>query len=226
MVDLSNIVGASSSGTSLTDDAVEVSHIQGATSILSSGTNSHAIVAQGTASDSTVGWAPLTDVCFLKDTKILLNNSEYKNIQDLSENDILKSSNIQNLDNNNVDIEYLLNWYTKDFKYQESNTIVKELYKHSTEQYYIINDELKITPEHLLFVKKNDIYEWYSAKTIKIGYELLNSENKFIKVESIEEVNKQADVYNIKIEGTMNYYADNYLVHGSSKCDECSINSD
>ena len=226
MVDLSNIVGASSSGTSLTDDAVEVSHIQGATSILSSGTNSHAIVAQGTASDSTVGWAPLTDVCFLKDTKILLNNSEYKNIQDLSENDILKSSNIQDLDNNNVDIEYLLNWYTKDFKYQESNTLVKELYKHSTEQYYIINDELKLTPEHLLFVKKNNIYEWYSAKNIKIGYELLNSENKFIKVESIEEVNKQADVYNIKIEGTMNYYADNYLVHGSSKCDECSINNE
>jgi len=227
MVDLSNIVGASSSGTTLTDDAVEVSHIQGATSVLSSGDNhTHAIVSQGTSSDSTVGWAPLTDVCFLKDTKILLNNSEYKNIQDLSENDILKSSNIHDLDNNNVDIEYLLNWYTKDFKYQESNTLVKELYKHSTEQYYIINGELKLTPEHLLFVKKNDIYEWYSAKNIKIGYELLNSENKFIKVESIEEVNKRADVYNIKIEGTMNYYADNYLVHGSSKCDECSINSD
>lgn len=229
MTDLTNIVGASSSGTSLTDDAVEASHIQGATSVVSSGTNTHAIVAQGTSSDSTVGWAPLTDVCFLKDTKILLNNSEYKNIQNLSENDILKSSNIQDLDNNNVDIEYLLNWYTKDFKNETSNTIVKELYKHSTEQYYIINDELKLTPEHLLFVKKNNIYEWYSAKNIKIGYELLNSansENKFIKVELIEKVNKQADVYNIKIEGTMNYYADNYLVHGSSKCDECSINSD
>lgn len=226
--DLANQVqGSSSGGTSLTDDSVKVSHIQGATSVLSSGTNTHAIVAQGTSSDSTVGWAPLADVCFLKDTKILLNNSEYKNIQDLSENDILKSSNIQDLDNNNVDIEYLLNWYTKDFKNESSNTIVKELYKHSTEQYYIINNELKLTPEHLLFVKKNDIYEWYSAKNIEIGYELLNSENKFIKVELIEKVNKRADVYNIKIEGTMkNYYADNYLVHGSSKCDECSINSD
>jgi hypothetical protein len=233
---LANQVQGSSGGTTLTtgsvdnthivDDAVRSNHIAGATSVLSSGTNTHAIVAQGTSLDSAVGWAPLTDVCFLKDTKILLKDSEYKNIQDLSENDILKSSNIQDLDNNNVDIEYLLNWYTKDFKYQESNTIVKELYKHSTEQYYIINDELKITPEHLLFVKKNDIYEWYSAKNIKIGYELLNSENKFIKVESIEEVNKRADVYNIKIEGTMNYYADNYLVHGSSKCDECSINNE
>jgi intein/homing endonuclease len=226
MVDLSNIVGASSSGTSLTDDSVKVSHIQGATSVLSSGTNSYAIVAQGTSADSAVGWAPLTDVCFLKDTKIILNNSEYKKIQDLSEDDILKSSNIQDLDNNNVDIEYLLNWYTKDFKNESSNTIVKELYKHSTEQYYIINNELKITPEHLLFVKKNDIYEWYSAKNIEIGYELLDSENKFIKVELIEKVNKRADVYNIKIEGTMNYYADNYLVHGSSKCDECSIDNE
>ena len=236
MVLANQVQGSSGGGTSLTtgsvdnthiaDDAVRSNHIAGATSVLSSGTNTHAIVAQGTSLDSAVGWAPLTDVCFLKDTKILLNNSEYKNIQDLSENDILKSSNIQDLDNNNVDIEYLLNWYTKDFKYQESNTKVKELYKHFTEQYYIINDELKITPEHLLFVKKNDIYEWYSAKNIKIGYELLISENKFIKVESIEEVNKRADVYNIKIEGTMNYYADNYLVHGSSKCDECSINSD
>ena len=88
MVDLSNIVGASSSRSSLTTDSVEALHIQGATSVLSSGTNSYAIVAQGTSEDSPVGWAPLTDVCFLKDTKILLNNSEYKNIQDLSENDI------------------------------------------------------------------------------------------------------------------------------------------
>jgi intein/homing endonuclease len=209
MVDLSNIVGASSSGTSLTDGSVKSEH-----------------VADGAINADHILDSAKTYICFLKDTKIILNNSEYKNIQDLSENDILKSSNIQDLDNNNVDIEYLLNWYTKDFKYESSNTKVKELYKHSTEQYYIINDELKLTPEHLLFVKKNDIHEWYSAKNIKIGYELLNSENKFIKVESIEEVNKQADVYNIKIEGTMNYYADNYLVHGSSKCDECSINNE
>lgn len=209
MVDLSNIVGASSSGTSLTDGSVKSEH-----------------VADGAINADHILDSAKTDICFLKDTKILLKDSEYKNIQDLSENDILKSSNIHDLDNNNVDIEYLLNWYTKDFKYESSNTLVKELYKHSTEQYYIINDELKLTPEHLLFVKKNDIYEWYSAKNIKIGYELLNSENKFIKVESIEEVNKRADVYNIKIEGTMNYYADNYLVHGSSKCDECSINNE
>tara|TARA_B100001287_G_C22597164_1_gene488635 strand:+ start:320 stop:958 length:639 start_codon:yes stop_codon:yes gene_type:complete len=168
------------------------------------------------------GWLSINNVCFLKDTKILLNNSEYKNIQDLSENDILKSLSIQDLDNNNVDIEYLMNWYKKELKYQSSNTIVKELYKNSTEQYYIINNVLKITPEHLLFVRKNDVYEWYSAKDIEIGYELLNSENKFIKVELIEKVNKKVDVYNIKIEGTMNYYADNYLVHGSSKCDECN----
>jgi hypothetical protein len=210
-----------SGGTSLTTDSVESSHIQGASSALSSGTNTHALVSQGTASDSTVGWAALTDVCFLKDTKILLENSEYKNIQDLSENDILKSLSIQGLDNNNIDVEYLLNWYTKDYKGEYSDTIVKELYKNSTEQYYIINDILKITPEHLLFVKKNNIYEWYSAKNIKIGYELLNSENKFIKVENIKKVDEKVDVYNIKIEGTMNYYTDNYLVHGSSKCDEC-----
>lgn len=206
---LANQVQGSSGGTSLTDDSVNGNHI-----------------ADGAINADHIDDSAKTDICFLKDTKILLNNSEYKKIQDLSENDILKSSNIQDLDNNNVDIEYLLNWYTKDFKNETSNTKVKELYKHSTEQYYIINNELKITPEHLLFVKKNDIYEWYSAKNIKIGYELLDSENKFIKVEIIEKVNKQADVYNIKIEGTMNYYADNYLVHGSSKCDECSINSD
>ena len=209
MVDLSNIVGASSSGTTLTTGSVKSNHI-----------------ADDAINADHILDSAKTDICFLKDTKILLKDSEYKNIQDLSENDILKSSNIQGLDNNNVDIEYLLNWYTKDFKNESSNTIVKELYKHSTEQYYIINNELKLTPEHLLFVKKNDIYEWYSAKNIKIGYELLNSENKFIKVENIEEVNKRADVYNIKIEGTMNYYADNYLVHGSSKCDECSINNE
>jgi hypothetical protein len=220
-MNLGTHVGDPAGGTSLTTDSVEASHIQGATGALGSGTNTHAIVSQGTSGDSTVGWAPITDVCFLKDTKILLENSEWKNIQDLSKDYLLKSLNIHNLDNNNADIEYLMNWYTKDFKGESSDTKVIELYKNSTEQYYIINDVLKITPEHLLFVKKNTIYEWYPAKNIKVGYELFNSDNKFVKVESIEIVDEKVDVYNIKIEGTMNYYTDNFLVHGSSKCDEC-----
>ena len=90
-----------------------------------------------------------------------------------------------------------------------------------TDKYYIINDKLRITPEHLVFIKKNDNYEWFPAKNVKEGYEIFNSENEFETIKSIEMVEKSESVYNIKLQGIMNYYADTYLVHGSSKCDEC-----
>ena len=48
-------------------------HANGGTEL--TGTASHALTADA-AGES--GWSNINNVCFLKDTKILLNNSEYK----------------------------------------------------------------------------------------------------------------------------------------------------
>ena len=173
------------------------------------------------AENEVIKLASVLNVCFLQDTLITLSDKTQKKIQDLKEDDLLLSFKFNNLDNFNKDNEYLLNWYSKNLQGDISDTKVLELWSNETEEYYIINDKLKVTPEHLLFVQKNNIYEWYSAKNLKKGYKLLNDSNKLIEINKIEKKREKKKVYNIKLKGIMNYYANNFLVHGSSKCDEC-----
>ena len=176
-------------------------------------------------SGNMVSWRTLATVCFLEGTKITLSDKTQKNIEEIKTNDFLLSYKFKNLDNYKQDLEYLMNWYSKDLQGEISRTQVSQLWENETDQYYIINDKLKITPEHLLFIRKNGKYEWYPAKNIKKGYYLLTSENRFEKIESLELVDERTKVYNLKLDGIMNYYADNYLVHCSSKCDECENNN-
>jgi len=165
--------------------------------------------------------ASVLNVCFLSDTLITLSDKSQKKIQDLKEKDLLLSFKFNDLDNLNKDNEYLLNWYSKNLQGDISTTEVLEIWSNETDEYYIINDKLKITPEHLLFVQKNNIYEWYSAKNLKEGFKLLDDSNQLIEINKIEKKREKQEVYNIKLKGIMNYYANNFLVHGSSKCDEC-----
>ena len=176
-------------------------------------------------SANTISWKTLATVCFLEGTKITLSDKTQKNIEEIKTNDSLLSYKFKNLDNYNQDLEYLMNWYSKDLQGEISRTQVSQLWENETNQYYIINDKLKITPEHLLFIRKNGKYEWYPAKNIKKSYYLLTSGNRFEKIESLELVEERTKVYNLKLDGIMNYYADNYLVHCSSKCDECENNN-
>ena len=175
-------------------------------------------------SANTISWKTLVTVCFLKGTKITLSDGQHKNIEEIKENDNLLSYRFHDLDNYNQDLEYLMNWYSKDYRGTNSDTLVKQLWENETTQYYIINDKLKVTPEHLLFIRRNGNYEWYPSKNVKKGYYLLTSENNFEEIVTIELVDEKTKVYNLKLQGIMNYYASDYLVHCSSKCDECENN--
>ena len=171
--------------------------------------------------ENTISWKTLATICFLEGTKITLSDKTQKNIEEIETNDYLLSYEFKNLDNYKQDLEYLMNWYSKDLQGSPSRTQVSKLWENETDQYYTINDKLRVTPEHLLFIRKNGKYEWYPAKNIKKGYYLLTSKNIFEKIESLELVEERTKVYNLKLDGIMNYYADDYLVHCSSKCDEC-----
>jgi len=175
-------------------------------------------------SANTISWKTLATVCFLKGTKITLSDGQHKNIEEIKENDNLLSYRFHDLDNYNQDLEYLMNWYSKDYRGTNSETLVKQLWENETTQYYIINDKLKVTPEHLLFIRRNGNYEWYPSKNVKKGFYLLTSENNFEEIVTIELVDEKTKVYNLKLQGIMNYYASDYLVHCSSKCDECENN--
>lgn len=184
---------------------------------LLSGTGTHAL----TGNASNTGWSIMTEVCFLKDSQITLSDQSKKSIQDLTIEDKLLSYQIKDFDNLNQDLEYVLNWYSDDFKGTLSSSNLVSIQKNKSNKYIIINHKIKVTPEHMLLIKNNDLIEWFPAKDISIGHFLFTEKETFEPVSIIEIKNESVDVYNLKLEGIMNYFVEDYLVHSSSKCDEC-----
>jgi len=184
---------------------------------LLTGTATHGLAGTG---DST-GWKPLSEVCFLQDSQITLLDRSHKSIQDLQKNDELLSYQLDDFDNLNQDLEYVLNWYSDEFQGKSSSSRVVSVQQNKTNEYIIINHKLKVTPEHMVLIKKDDTVEWYAAKNIEKSYTLFTNQNDFEIVNDIQIVNESTHVYNITVESIQNYFVEDYLVHSSSKCDEC-----
>ena len=89
--------------------------------------------------------------------------------------------------------------------------VIEVMHKHMRDNYYIINNELKITNDHPVLVNGN----WKRAESVCVGDYINN-----IKVESIEHVNKLVPTVYIGTD-TMSYdvYCGNnvYTVHGHYK---------
>ena len=94
-----------------------------------------------------------------------------------------------------------------------------------TVYYIIINDNLHVTHEHLIFTKVDDEYTWLSAKEIRKGDIVFTDEGKYEEVTKVKRIKENVTVYNLRVNSTaMNYFASSYLVHNASLCDECAKN--
>lgn len=108
-------------------------------------------------------------------------------------------------------------------------TYIMEQSVHETHWYYKIND-LRITAGHPIWTEKGwsaiDTEEYYreckiygnekppvDIRTLEIGDKLLNN-----SVEKIERVSCHSPCYNIEVNNTHNYIADNILVHNGGGC--------
>ena len=141
--------------------------------------------------------------CFPAGTKIAMIDGSYKNIEDIKVGDIVKTYNV--------------------IKHENEKGIVTKLYKHSSDEMYgdyylIINNQLKVTINHPLYVNG----EWKNAGEIQIGDKLQNNKGKTIIVTSIKKIYKKVPTYNLEVENNHNYYADGILVHNKTSCPSCS----
>lgn len=75
--------------------------------------------------------------------------------------------------------------------------------------YLVINNQLKVTPDHKLWVNKS----WMEAALIKVGDSLTDSQNQQIKVNSLEWVRGKFTVYNLTVDKYNTFFAQNFYVH-------------
>lgn len=118
-------------------------------------------------------------ICFLAGTKIRMADKSTKNIEDIEIGDLVKSRDYEN------DIDTVGE--------------VVEVFHHSPEEmtdyYLIINNELKVTPNHPIRLNN----KWVPAGEIKIG-DFFGEE-----ITSIEKIYKKVPTYNFEVKDYHNY---------------------
>jgi len=122
--------------------------------------------------------------CFLENTKVLMYNDEWKNIEEVNIGDYVKSFNLE----------------TNELE----NSRVYETMHHSPEEmsdyYLIINDYLKVTPNHIFYI--NGV--WKQIGNAKIR-DRLGVNNDYIEIFSIQQVFSKEKSYNLEVENNHNY---------------------
>jgi len=131
--------------------------------------------------------------CFLAGTQVLLADGSYKSIEDVKAGDSVMSYNME------------------EGRFIGASVVATT--KHENDKYYIVNDNMKLTTNHILMVNG----QWATASDMKVGDYLLNANGDRVAVASIKEVEEQVDVFNLVTEEPHDFFAQNYLVHNEDQ---------
>ena len=127
----------------------------------------------------------LESTCFLAGTKVVMADGSYKNIEDIVVDDMVKCYD-----------------QTKCLIVDSKVTHVFHHHPEEMGEYYlVINDQLKVTPNHLIYSDG----EWIEASDLKIGDSLFYPSNDY-PVESMNKVFDKVETFNIEVEGLHNYF--------------------
>ena len=132
--------------------------------------------------------------CFLAGTKIKMADGTEKPIEEIKIGDKVQTF----ADEKNSVLE---------------SAIVQGKSNHLVGEYLIINNQLRVSLNHRLFVNG----KWQYAIFVKIGDELKSSNGQVEKVVTIERKDEKVRVYNFVVNKYHTYFAQNYYVHNEEK---------
>ncbi|MFA6255020.1 MAG: polymorphic toxin-type HINT domain-containing protein [Patescibacteria group bacterium] len=127
--------------------------------------------------------------CFLAGTQISLAGGSSLAIEEIKVGDLVIS-------------------YNEKTKTLEPSVVLKT-FEHQASQYLVINQEIKVTSDHPLYVNN----QWLKASQIKIGDKLLREDGQAIIVSAVEMQTGDVLVYNLEVDQNHNYFAQGYLAH-------------
>ncbi len=131
--------------------------------------------------------------CFLLGTKVQMADGTYKEIQDVTPGDEVLSYNTK----------------TKQLTHEKVDKLI--IHKDISGKYLTLNGNLKVTPNHPLFINGM----WQTAGFAKVGDKIINAKGQESTISSIEiSENGTNDLYNLHLDGREhNYFAEDVLVH-------------
>ncbi len=136
---------------------------------------------------------PSPPTCFLASTPILMADGKTLPIEKLKKGDEIMAFD------------------------EETKTLVKdkvkEFFVHSADSYLIINNRLRVTPNHPVYSNG----KWVEIGKLKKGDTLFNSQGKTEIIKEIKPVHQKVQVYNIEVNPYHNYFADGILAHNKEE---------
>lgn len=153
--------------------------------------------------------------CIAYGTLIEMSDGSFKSIEDIEVGEQIVSYEISGM---SLEEEAWINWFARHniFGQKTISTVISNtLGTHDV--YYYINNNLKITIEHPILMKKGDTITWEAVKYLGVGNSILNSNLEWVEVTSIERIVALTPVADLAVEEVDNYFANGVLVHNTQQ---------
>ena len=158
--------------------------------------------------------------CVVEGTKITLNDKETIPIERIKVGQEVLSFDLNTLQKSQK-YDILVKMKTNQFDGVFQEDLVKNVWKNTVDEYYLINDKLKITKDHIVLVKRNNMYYWTKVEQLLLNDYLFTELNIFEKISSIIIVKEPVKVFNLEVNRVFNYFANSYLIHNGAPCSAC-----
>ena len=152
--------------------------------------------------------------CHVFGTKIQMSDGTFKNIENLYIGDEVMAANIPGLGDNEADISNLSLWSSEDISETTKTTAnVTNIIVRSYGEYYLINNSIRITYEHVIPVKKNGIWKFITVEELQIGDIIVDENLQYVLVDSKELVKENVDTVSINTEPKDVYFTEGLMAH-------------
>jgi hypothetical protein len=155
--------------------------------------------------------------CVIEGTKITLNNKETLPIEKIKAGQEILSFNLNTLQKSQKN-DTLLKLRTDKWDGVFQEDLIKNIWKNEVEEYYSINNKLKITGDHIVLGKRDNTFYWTTVDKLLIGDYLFTDQNIFEKIDMIILIKEKVKVYNLQVNDVYNYFANSYLIHNGAPC--------
>ena len=143
-----------------------------------------------------------------------MSDGTWSNIEDLYIGDEIMAANIPGLEDNELDINNLLLWSSEDIsETTKTSAMVTNIFTRSYGQYYLINDTIKITYEHIIPAQKAGLWKFIQIEELEIGDNIMSDTLDIVEVASKILINEDVETISINIETKDVYFVDGLMAH-------------
>jgi hypothetical protein len=149
--------------------------------------------------------------CLVADTIITLSDGTTKLIQDVQVNDVLKSIDVSGMPQPSNE---WYSWSSDTLNYVESTSTVINFTTYEFDSVININEgRLIATDSHNHVVKQNGVWYIRTTSELNVGDVLLDMDNSEFEITSLVIITESTTVYNIDVNNSNLYFANNVLTH-------------